>query len=103
MKKAYLGFTAIAALTIVGCASLGPVGGLESDKLVRYDCEGHDFSARIADDSKSVRVRTHEGSVNLDRGEGDEFKGEGWVLKTQGGLQLLHKEKVVARNCKKEA
>ena len=103
MKAVNVSLAAIAAASIVGCASLGTVGGLETGKLVRYDCEGHDFSARIADDFNSVRVRTHEGSVNLDRADGEEFKGGGWVLKTQGGLQLLHKDKVVAKNCKKEA
>jgi hypothetical protein len=38
----------------------------------------------------------------LDRRDGNEFAGEGWTLKTEGGLQLMHKEKVVARNCRKE-
>ena len=103
MKLAHISIAVISAVTIVGCATVGAVGGLETGKLVRYDCEGHDFSARIADDFGSVRLRTHEGSVNLDRADGEEFKGEGWVLKTQGGLQLLHKDKVVAKSCKKEA
>lgn len=95
--------TTALAVIIVGCASTGTVGGLETASLVRYDCEGKSFSARIAEDNSSVRLRTHEGSVNLDRGEADEFKGDGWVLKTQGGLQLFHKDKVVASNCKKAA
>ena len=104
MKTTSITLAIATAAFVAGCASLGAVGGLETGKLVRYDCEGHDFSARIADDYTSVRVRTHEGSVNLDRtAEGDEFKGEGWTLKTQGGLQLAHKDKVVAKSCKKEA
>lgn len=103
MKLAHISIAAITTVTIAGCATVGTVGGLETGNLVRYACEGHGFSARVADDYKSVRVRTHEGSVNLDRTDGDEFKGEGWVLKTQGGLQLLHKDKVVAKSCKKEA
>ena len=103
MKKTLFPLLMIASVSITGCASLASVSGLESGRLVRYDCEGQDFSARIADDFTSVRLRTQEGSVNLDRAEGDEFKGAGWVLKTQGGLQLLHKEKVVATSCKKEA
>ncbi len=91
-------------LLVGGCASTNlSVGGLETEKLVRYDCEGKDFSARAAEDFSSVRVRTPEGSVNLDRAEGNEFKGDGWTLKTAGGLVLLHKDKVVAQNCKKEA
>lgn len=102
MKSMHFCFGVIAALTIAGCASMGSVGGLETGKLVRYECEGKDFQARLADDYNSVRLRTHEGSVNLDRADGGEFKGEGWVLKTQGGLQLVHKDKVIAKNCKKE-
>jgi hypothetical protein len=101
MKIAFLTTAAIVALA--GCASLGPVGGLETGRMVRYDCEGRDFSARLADDFTSVRLRTHEGSVNLDRAGDDEFKADDWVLKTQPVVQLRHKDKVVAANCKKEA
>lgn len=105
MKTIYTATAAIAILTLAGgCATTNPaVGGLETEKLVRYDCEGKDISVRAADDFSSVRVRTHEGSVNLDRAESGEFKGDGWTLKTAGGLSLMHKDKVVASNCKKEA
>ena len=103
MKSAVIYIVAVSAMSIAGCVSTGPVGGLETSKLVRYDCEGHDFSARLADDFASVRLRTHEGSVNLERADGGEFKGEGWVLKTEGGLQLTHKDKVVAKSCKRQA
>jgi hypothetical protein len=104
--KTVLQVSVLAAISILanGCVSTGAsIGGLETDKLVRYDCEGKDFSARAAEDFSSVRVRTPEGSVNLDRTEGNEFKGDGWTLKTAGGLVLMHKDKVVAQNCKKEA
>ena len=97
---------AVAATAMItgGCATTNvAVGGLETEKLVRYNCEGKDFSARAAEDYLSVRVRTPEGSVNLDRAEGNEFKGEGWTLKTTNGLALVHKDKVVSHNCKKEA
>lgn len=105
MKTIFTVTAAIAILTFVGgCATTSPaVGGLDTDKLVRYECEGKGFSVRAADDFSSVRVRTHEGSVNLDRAESGEFKGDGWTLKTAGGLSLMHKDKVVASNCKKEA
>ena len=75
-------FSSYSLVTLVACASTGSVGGLETTSLVRYECEGKGFSARIAEDNSSVRLRTHEGSVNLDRGEADEFKGDGWTLKT---------------------
>ncbi len=104
--KTTLQATALAAILTLasGCATMSPaVGGLDTDKLARYECEGKGFSARAAEDFSSVRVRTHEGSVNLDRAEGGEFKGDGWTLKTAGGLTLVHKDKVVAQNCKKEA
>jgi hypothetical protein len=101
MKPLKTCLATVLAATLVACASSGSVGGLETTSLVRYECEGKSFSARITEDNSSVRLRTHEGSINLDRSDADEFKGDGWVLKTQGGLQLFHKDKVVASNCKK--
>ncbi len=100
MKKLGLLFS---VAVVAGCASMGPVGGLEAGKLVAYECEGKSFSARIEEDYAGVRLRTHEGSANLARGENDEFKGDGWTLKTQGGMQLVHNDKVVAKGCKKSA
>ncbi len=91
------------ALSTVGCAGLAPIAGLETSRQVRYICEGSDFSARLSEDYSSARLRTKEGSVDLDRREGNEFIGEGWTLKTNGGMQLMHKEKVVANNCRKDA
>lgn len=93
----------LSVAVVSGCASMGPVGGLEVGKLVAFECEGKNFSARIEEDHRGVRLRTHEGSANLVRGENDEFKGDGWALKTQGGMQLFHKDKVVAKGCKKAA
>jgi ferric-dicitrate binding protein FerR (iron transport regulator) len=100
MKK-ILTIAAIALLT-VGCAGLAPIAGMETTQQVRYTCEGGDFSARLSEDYTSARLRTKEGSVDLDRREGNEFVGEGWTLKTNGGMQLMHKEKVVAKNCRKD-
>ncbi|MDX2220198.1 MAG: hypothetical protein SF172_14375 [Burkholderiales bacterium] len=88
-------------LIAVGCATTGPVAGLEPGKLVQFECEGgKGFGARIEEDYSGVRVRTHEGSVNLARAENDEFKGDGWTLKTQGGMQLAHKDKVM-KGCRR--
>ena len=105
MKTAIFAAVLATSFTLIGgCATTGAaVSGLETERLVRYDCEGKDFSVRAAEDYSSVRVRTHEGSVNLDRADNGEFKGDGWVLKTQGGLSLMHKEKIIGSNCKKEA
>ena len=101
MKTAVIAIAALAALS--GCTTIGPVAGLESGSLARYDCEGQGFSARIAEDFTSVRLRTHEGSVNLNRGEDDAFAGDGWKLTTRGGMELAHKDKIVAKNCKKQS
>ncbi len=101
MKRSIVVIAAVASLS--GCTTIGPVAGLESSSLVRYDCEGQGFSARVAEDFTSVRVRTHEGSVNLNRGEDDAFAGDGWKLTTRGGMELAHKDKIVAKNCKKQS
>jgi hypothetical protein len=86
---------------LAGCASMGPVSGFEPGKLVQFECEGgKGFGARIEEDYSGMRLRTHEGSVNLVRGENDEFKGEGWTMKTQGGLQLAHKDKIL-KGCRR--
>jgi hypothetical protein len=94
---------AASAAFAAGCAGLAPIAGMETSRQVRYSCEGVEFSARLSDDFSSARLRTKEGSVDLDRREGNEFAGEGWILKTEGGMQLMHKEKVVAKNCRKDA
>ena len=99
-KKLLLTFATLSLLT--ACSTMRPVAGLEAGKMVRYGCEGHDFSARIEDDFTSARVRTPEGSVNLPRVEGDMFKGDGWTLAAGSNVQLTHKDKVVSKNCKKE-
>ena len=36
MKAAHFTTLVIVAMTVAGCATLGPVGNLESGKLVRY-------------------------------------------------------------------
>ena len=36
MKAARFTFVTITAMAITGCASIGPVGGLEAGKLVRW-------------------------------------------------------------------
>ena len=100
--KQILSIAAIAWLT-AGCAGLTPIAGMETSRQVRYNCEGADFSARMSEDYASARIRTKEGSVDLDRRDGNEFAGEGWTLRTEGGMQLMHKEKIVARNCRTEA
>lgn len=103
MLKAKTVMAIVACVMAAGCATTGPVAGLETGKLVQFECEGgKGFGARIEDDYNSVRLRTHEGSVNLARGENDEFKGEGWTLKTQGGMQLAHKDKVM-KGCRRAA
>ncbi len=94
---------AVLAATMAGCAGLAPIAGMETSRQVRYTCEGGEFSARLSEDYTGARLRTKEGSVNLDRRDGNEFVGDGWTLKTEGGMQLLHKDKVVAKNCRKDA
>lgn len=101
-KKTMIAFPMVALLA--ACASVPPAG-LAAGKMVSYDCEGRDFSARIEEDGSSVRVRGPEGSFNLaSKGEG-KFEGDGWALVTSGadGIALIHNNKVIGKNCKKSA
>jgi hypothetical protein len=101
---ALLAATLVTALT-AGCAT-APTAGLEAGKFVRYDCNpGRDFSARVSEDGKSLRIRAHEGSAELDAAGDGTFKGEGYVFVPEGekGIALQHNGKWVGERCKKEA
>lgn len=95
----------LAALT-TGCATSGPVAGMDTTKYTTFTCVGgKSFGARMEEDHKSVRLRTHEGSVNVAASTEGTFAGEGWTFTTVGadGVSLKHKDKMVGKNCRKEA
>lgn len=99
-------FTAplIAVTLLAGCASNPAVpAGMTAGKFVSFSCEGgKTFSARAAQDSKTVRVRGHHGSSELDMKSDGVYEGDGYTLMTKGAgaVSLMHSGKTEGRNCK---
>ena len=102
MKYALL--TMAASLAVLGgCATTTAApAGMKVGQFVTYKCDGgKQFLARLAEGGESVRVR-YEGGWELDRKAGGVYEAEGWKLTTQGagGLELQHKGKPAATNCR---
>jgi hypothetical protein len=97
---------AVAATTLVvsACAT-APIAGLEAGKFVRYDCAGSDFSARMSDDGKDLRLRTKEGSVELTASADGTYRGDGFIFygSSDRGIALRHNDKWLGERCKKES
>ena len=94
----------IALSLLAGCAS-GPSlpPGMAAGKFVSFACEGGKmFSARAAEDSKTVRVRGHHGSAELDMKSDGVYEGDGYTLTTKGadGVTLMHSGKPEGKACK---
>lgn len=93
----------VAAALVSGCASAPATPpGMVVGKFVSYDCTGGRFSARAAEDGKSVRVRGLHGAAELDlKGDGI-YEGDGYRLLTKGanGVSLTHDGKPNGVNCK---
>jgi hypothetical protein len=103
MKLAFASVVTVALLA--ACASTPPApGGLEAGRFVTLSCaDGKSFQARYAEDGKTVRVRAHPGSAELDRQADGLFVGEGYVLnlKGEGGISLEHAGKSQGKSCKR--
>lgn len=102
MKYALL--SAATSLAVLGgCATTDTMpAGMMVGQFVTYKCDGgKQFQARLAEGGASVRVR-FEGGYELDRKDGGVYEAEGWKLMTQGpaGMELMHKGKQAAKNCK---
>lgn len=96
-----LGAIAIAA---AGCATAPPApGGLRAGQFVTMACaENKSFQARLSDDGRTIRVRAHPGSAELDRQPDGSFTGDGFVLSFSGdaGAALDHTGKSQGKGCK---
>jgi hypothetical protein len=94
----------IAALAAAGCATTPPApGGLKAGTFVTMTCsENKSFQARLSDDGRTVRVRAHPGSAELERQADGSFIGEGYVLKfsAESGASLDHGGKSQGKGCK---
>ncbi len=89
------------ALTAAGCATAP--SGLPAGQFVTLQCaDNKSFQARMSDDGRTVRVRAHHGSAELDsRGEG-RYAGNGYMLnlRGEGGVALEHDGKSQGKACK---
>ncbi len=96
-----------AAVAAAGCATSPTAsGGLPAGKFVTMSCaENKSFQVRMSDDGRTVRVRAHQGSAELERQADGRFAGEGYVLnlKAEGGASLDHGGKSQGKGCKPAA
>jgi hypothetical protein len=97
---------ALAAALVAGCASAPPApAGLAAGRFVGLNCSGgKTFQARYAEDGRSVRVRAHHGSAELERRADGSFAGDGYTLTPAGnGLRLQYQGKTEAEACRPAA
>jgi hypothetical protein len=94
-------------LLTAACA-FGPQlpAGVKAGEFTRMSCDaGRTFALRVAEDGKSVRVRTMHGAAELGLQAdgayaGDEFK---LAMPPSAAATLWHKGKVGAEQCKVQA
>jgi hypothetical protein len=99
-------FAPLLALTLLAaCAAAPPAPeGLVAGRFVTLNCaDGKSFQARYAEDGRTVRVRTHGGSAELERQADGRFVGEGYTLnpKGEGGISLDQGGKSQGKACKR--
>lgn len=103
--------TSIALLALTACASNGTSNNsfpelanakLQAGKFVEFTCDTGRFSARLAQDNSSIRVRTIHGSAELERQADAKWSADGFVLTLAGanGTELTHSGKAIGKNCK---
>lgn len=103
--------TSIALLALTACASNGTSNNsfpelvnakLQAGKFVEFTCDTGRFSARLAQDNSSIRVRTIHGSAELERQADATWSADGFVLTLAGanGTELTHSGKAIGKNCK---
>jgi hypothetical protein len=103
MRLALFPLLSVALLAACASAPTAPEG-LEAGRFVTLNCaDSKSFQVRYADDGKTVRVRAHPGSAELERQADGTFAGEGYVLnlKGEGGMALDHSGKSQGKACKR--
>ena len=98
--------TTMAVLLAAGCATDHgkSVAEANPDAFVSYACEnGKSFSARFSAESATVRIRTMDGSAELDKGGRGLYRDAAghWVLRlgAANSTELIHKGKVTHTRC----
>jgi len=101
-------FFAIIALVglVAGCASSGGKSSAETmpGKFVTYSCDDkHTFSVRFDAETGTARIRTHEGSAELAKGDRGLYRDDGgeWILAlaADNKTELVYKSKAKYKNC----
>jgi hypothetical protein len=92
-------------LVATGCASVdAPLpAGISAGRFVTMSCaENKQFQVRLSESGKTVRVRGHHGSAELDARSDGVFEGEGYRLRTrgEGAVSLEHDGKSQGKACK---
>ena len=100
----------IVAVTILlaatGCATDHgkSVAEAKPDSFVTYACENNkSFSVRFSAESATVRIRTMDGSAELNKGDRGMYRdaAEHWILRlgAESSTELIHKGKVTHTQC----
>lgn len=104
MSIRLLSLAGAASLVLLTAACATAPAGMQAGRFVDYACDNNArFSARLADDGKTVRVRSIHGAAELADQGGGRFADSEFVLTTGGerGISLEHNKKVIAANCKR--
>lgn len=100
-------FALCTAVLAAGCATaLQPLADLPADRFVALNCaDGKSFQVRRAPDGRSLRVRSHHGSAELERQTDGRYAGDGYTLevKDQKAFSLDHAGKSQGKDCKSTA
>ena len=111
MNSQKLLFSTLCCLALTACASNGTSNNsfpelanakLQAGKFVEFTCDTGRFSARLSQDNTSIRVRTINGSAELERQADATWSADGFVLTLAGanGTELTHSGKAIGKNCK---
>lgn len=105
MKSLPLVIAVAALVSLGGCASGGKsVAEQTPGKFVTYACDaGKSFQVRFDADNGTARIRTHEGSAELTKGERGLYRDDDgkWVLtlSSGSGTELMHGGKAKYTKC----
>ncbi|MBL8324060.1 MAG: hypothetical protein JNJ89_03785 [Rubrivivax sp.] len=95
-----------AAAAALGLAACAAAPAMAPGQFVTLHCQDNkSFQARMSDDARSVRVRAHHGSAELERQADGRYAGEGYTLHMagEGGIALEHGGKSQGKACKPRA
>lgn len=106
MKTIHLSALSTVLVLIAGCTTTNRQSAAEASpgKFVTYTCDNKKtFSSRFDSDTKTIRVRSHEGAFEMTKGEGGLYRDdEGqWTLMFDSGnkTELTHKGKPAYSGC----